>query len=376
MTDGFVVRRRIKKTHPMRRYRLGASLAGALPGGGTADFPGSEMPEPESGGRRWITGGVSAAAHAALIALLIYIASLVVVEEEEKIFELVLPKEVASEEEPAPAPIVIAEKWSDFAPQQMERAPQIVNPTIIQDLAQPILQQQIDMAVIAPTVAPTQVSVHAVQVDHVSQIASPVSATTARVVPNYQGKALRGPIQHVVPVGVVSGPRQVATGTKVGSAVSSLGSGSSVRDGIASNRDVFGAKQGVRANVQWNLGKMADRGQGIGGDGRGPGAMTLDECLALPAVQAYMVGVKDRVLSRWVLPLGAVTTSVVLRFQLDPAGSATSVDFQNSGDPAVGKSAVEAVMAASPFNHMKSGVRCLANIPLIATFKNPTVEPN
>ncbi|MAE96725.1 MAG: hypothetical protein CL910_18920, partial [Deltaproteobacteria bacterium] len=245
MTDRFVVGRRNKKTHPMRRYRLGAALPAALPGGGTIEFPGSEMPEPESGGRRWITGGVSAVAHAALVALLIYFASLVV-EEEETIFEVDLLEEVASEEEPAPAPTAIAESLAEFAPQQMELTPQIVNPTVIQNQAQPIFQQQIDTAVVAPIVAPTQVRMNTVQVDQVGRVGSVASATTAAVVPNYQGPALAGPIQHVAPVGVVAGPRAVATGTNIGTAVDSLGSGSSVRDGIASNRDVFGAKEGVR----------------------------------------------------------------------------------------------------------------------------------
>ncbi len=362
----------------MRSLRLGAALpAGAAAGGGAAAYPGSEMPEPESGRGRLLSGGVSILVHALAVAALIFLASQVV-EEEELVFELVLPEEVASEEEPAPAPVSISEKLADFAPAPMAAAPQIVNPTVIQNFAQPVTAARIDTAVVAPTVAPTNVDFRSVQVERVSQVASNVTATTAPVVPNYQGPQVRGPIQRVAPVGVVSGPRQVvSSGNTVGrGGPTSLGSGSSVRDGVTSNRDVFGADRGQIANANTNLGKMGERGQGIGGDGRGAGAVSFDECLARPEVQAYMERVKDRMISRWSLPIGATTTEVALSFKLDVAGSAAGIEFRQTGDPAVGESAVDALKAASPFDHMAKPVRCLANRPLVARFKNPTVAAN
>ncbi len=372
MTAGFVVSLRPKRNHPMRTRRIGAVGAhGGASSGEAIPFPGSEMPDPEGGGRAWVTSGISLLVHGGAIALLLFIASQIPEEEKEKIIELILPEEVASEEEPAPAPTAIAESLAAFDPAPMAMAPQIVNPTVIQDFAQPVEAARIDTAVVAPTVAPTQVDFRSVTVETTGRVASVASATTAPVVPNYQGPALAGPIQHQAPVGVVSGPRQVVpSGNTIGTAgPNSLGSGSSVRQGIASSRDVFGADQGVVANPNMNLGRMG--GAGVGGDGRGPGAVSFDACLARPEVNAYLARVKDRTLSRWILPEGVRTSTAKLRFRIDPAGSASGVSVVDSGsDPAAGKAAVEALLAASPFSHMGPQVRCLANHNLFGSFTN------
>jgi len=61
-----------------------------------------------------------------------------------------------------------------------------------------------------------------------------------------------------------------------------LGSGSSVREGIASNRDVLGSRDGAPlANVNTRVGQgfmRGDGGNGTGGDGGG----NFDDCVEAP----------------------------------------------------------------------------------------------
>ena len=376
MIEGFVVRRRPRRHHPMRTRRIGGAgidaLAAAGAAGGTIEFPGSEMPEPDAGGRRWISSGISLLGHGLMIALLLYLASRIVEEEELPVMDFVPIEDVASEEEPAPAPQVLAETYKSFDPAPMALAPQIVNTAVIQNMSQTIHAAQIDTAVVSPTVAPVEVTHRSVTVEKVSRVASDASAIVAPVVPSYQGPALAGPIQYEAPVGIVSGPRQVVrSGNTVGTGgPSSLGSGGSVRDGIASNRDVFGADIGIVADPRLRVGSAANAGLG-GGNGSGRGTISLDDCLARPEVQAYLAQVRDRTISRWILPSGMADSKATLTFRIDPAGSASRVEFQGTPtNPAAAKSAVEALLAASPFSHMGSRVRCLANHNLIGTFSN------
>ena len=358
----------------MRSHRIGgfaaAGAAGvAIPAG---DFPGSDMPEPEGGGRTVATAILSALLHAAAAAALIYLASQVVEIDEEDLIFVEVPK--AAKDEPAPAPRVMKESMAKFAPAPSV-APDIVSPKILQDLAKPVRAVQIDTATIAAPVAPTRVAVKSIQVDQVSRVRSPVTGSVSAVVPIYQGSSVKGPVDVVAPVGLRRGPREVVrSGNTLGTGgPQSLGRGSSVKGGTPSNRDVFGATTGQIANARTGLGNMDDRGPGGNGTGAG---VSYEECLARPEVQQYLGRVKDRTISRWSLPIGATTTRVTLSFKLDVAGSTGSITFQQTGDNAVGASAVDALKAASPFDHMNDRVRCLANRPLQATFKNPTVDSN
>jgi hypothetical protein len=82
-------------------------------------------------------------------------------------------------------------------------------------------------------------------------------------------------------------------------------------------------------------------------------------------------------LDRWALPPEVPgNQSVQLRFVLDPAGTASRVELVAAPQPRLGQSAVEALRAASPFDHMPDRVRCLAGGPLIGTFRNPSVATN
>ena len=63
--------------------------------------------------------------------------------------------------------------------------------------------------------------------------------------------------------------------------------------------------------------------------------------------------------------------NVTLRFELDVAGSATRVSVVRASDNALGASGIDALRAAAPFPPMPEEARCLARIPIKATFSNP-----
>ncbi|MCP3984019.1 MAG: hypothetical protein GY723_06500, partial [bacterium] len=133
MIEGFVVRRRAKRRHPMHTRRIGGvgALAGAGAAGGEIEFPGSEMPDPQGGTRSWISGVISLMGHGLMIALLLFLASRIVEEEELPVMDFVPVEEVVGEEEPAPAPQVLAESIASYDPAPMAMAPQIVNAAVI-----------------------------------------------------------------------------------------------------------------------------------------------------------------------------------------------------------------------------------------------------
>ena len=256
----------------------------------------------------------------------------------------------------------------------MALAPQIVNPTVIQPRIADVQAAQVQMADIQPVQAPRQIApIQAPEVAQVRAYQSPIAASAAapRVV-DTAAPQLSGPVDFKAPTGTLAGPRQVVTGgNTVGVAdPTALGTGSSVREGIDSDRDVHGAKTGERAAVNTAVGPGG--GRGTGGEGTGPGGISFDDCLALPEVRAYMARVKERVESRWrSAPTGTPDGSyqVTLRFRLDPSGSASEVEFRGATNDALGKSAADAMRAASPFDQMNGQTRCLAGNYFNATFK-------
>ena len=70
--------------------------------------------------------------------------------------------------------------------------------------------------------------------------------------------------------------------------------------------------------------------------------------------------IRDRVYSRWTSSSPGRTVVAVLRFKLDVAGTARSVELVSSDDPGLGKEAANALRASSPFPAMNDAVRCLA----------------
>ncbi len=212
-----------------------------------------------------------------------------------------------------------------------------------------------------------------VQTEVVQARRSVSAATTSPVAVAPVAPALRGPIEVNAPTGPSVGPRAVQGGDTMGlAAPGALGTGSSVRSGIASDRDVAGAASGPRlANVNTRVGDSL-WGAGPGGEGTG-GGIGLEECEARAEVQAYMAQIHDRMLSRWALPPDTpANQTVILSFKLDVAGSATNVQFVSADNPALGKSAADALRSAAPFPPMSDRVRCLSRTPLRAEFRNPS----
>lgn len=375
MSEVLVVRRRRRRSTPMRSRRV-AAFAGAG-GGAPADFPGAVLPDPESARGRLLGGGLSLLIHAAVIAALALAAWLAPQQTVEEIIKITrLPNQI-DREQSAPRPKVVAESLGRFDPAPMAVAPLVPNPAVIQHRAAVVPVQKIDVDAVSPVQAPRDVkAVTAAQVDTVRAYQSVAAATTAPVPIDVPAPALAGPKELRAETGVQSGPKQVLpSGNTAGTGgPRSLGTGSSVREGIASNRDVLGAPKGVRADVNWAVGGAG--GRGLGGDGTGPGGITWEQCASRAEVESYMARIQSRVLSRWILPTDINgNQAVTLRFVLDPSGTASRIEYA-SGSTALAKSAVQAMRAASPFDQMTDRVRCLAGTPIQATFRNPTVAAN
>jgi TonB family protein len=183
---------------------------------------------------------------------------------------------------------------------------------------------------------------------------------------------VRGPVRADLPAGPSVGPRKVATaaaGTSMGTGRLEIGGGSSVREGVVSNRDVIGSPNGAPlASVDTKVGEGMLRGSG----GTGESVMTDSACFQKPEVLAYLSQVRERTIQRWVLPPSVnADQKVTLRFKLDVAGSASNVSLVRASDNALGLSAVDALRSASPFPAMPEGARCLVRVPITATFSNP-----
>jgi hypothetical protein len=362
VTDAWIVKRRPRRVSPLRRHRFVEAAVRAQRS--ALAFPGSAMPEPAGARERYVSSGVSLLLHGAMVLALVLVGQYAREEVEEKFIDFVPVPEEAKQEEPAPRPRAIAESAARFDPAPMALAPQIVNPSVIQQRVPELQAKPVQVAEIAPVLAPRQIApIPAPEVEAVRAFQSPLAATAERVKIDTKAPSLSGPVEFQAPAGTLAGPRQVVTGgNTVGIAdPAALGTGSSVREGIDSNRDVHGARTGERASV--NVAVGAGGGRGTGGEGTGPGGVSYEDCMARPEVKAYLERLKDRVDSRWrgmpSLPDG--TFRVTLGFRLDPSGSANDVTLVTSDNAAIGASAAEAMRAASPFDHMPDRVRCIAS---------------
>jgi TonB family protein len=373
-SDEFVVRRRRPRKTPMKTRRFGGALAAGGGGGAAIEFPGIDFEEKGDRKGRLAGAGISALLHGALLAGLVLLAALNP-EVREEIIELQLMKEPpAKKTDPAPARRVVAERRSsNFAPQAQALKADVVNPKVV---ARRTTVSSDTLRVEAPSavVAPRQVTRARVVTQRVTAVApvgmvdrADVKVASDAAAPTLRQASVTGP------TGPSVGPRQiVAKGDSIGtgpSMIIGLGDTSSVRDGIASNRDVLGSSTGPRlANVNTAIGDgLMD---GSGGDGRG--GVAMGDCYKLPEVRQYLDAVRVRTLARWQLPPKvAPNQSVALKFKIDPAGSATRVEVVDAADRALGQSAVDALRSASPFPAMAGRVRCLAREPITATFRNP-----
>ncbi len=117
-------------------------------------------------------------------------------------------------------------------------------------------------------------------------------------------------------------------------------------------------------------------GVGSGGTGTAVGAV---RCLESASVQRYLDAVRLRTYQRWTVPYGIPPNAeVVLRFAVDASGMATHTeaidpqDAQRAADPALAKSAVQALRSASPFPPMSDANRCLSDKRIVLTFTVPS----
>jgi len=370
MADEWTVRRRKRRVTPMRQRR--AFGHGTLATAGVPlDFPGAPMPEPEpvrERARGWI---LSFAIHAGVLLAIVLMAALAPEELVEQIIEVTRLPETESSEPSAPRPKVIAESSGGYAPAPQAVPTLIQNPAIVQRRAAIVQARALKREAVSVVAAPRQVARAAVEVAQVRAYQSVASATASAVEVEAAAAVIEGPVDLAAPVGRSAGPRQVATGSTAGIAdPSALGTGSSVRDGIASNRDVFGGREGARARVDWEVG--AGGGRGSGGGGTGPGGVPVSDCVDRPAVGAYLQRVKDRVEARWTDSSSQGSQRVVLRFHLDVSGSASRIQVSQATSETIGRSAAEAMRASSPFEPMPDTVRCLSGTTIILTFSSDT----
>ncbi|MFQ5415829.1 MAG: TonB family protein [Gaiellales bacterium] len=374
MSEQFIVRkRRNKRRTPMQTRRIGSAFAAAGAALALEDCP-VVFREPE-GGKRGLGGlSVSFLIHGGAILLLLFVASLAPIIE-----ETIIPVSLIHEEpdipEPAPAPRALAERRSlSYAPALQAVAPQIINPNVVAEASPAIEAKALDMDAVSSVAAPTRINrTSPVVVDRVSAVRSVVTARATKVdFANIGGPVVRGPVRANSPTGPSVGPRKVAaarSGTTMGTGKLTIGGGSSVRDGVLSNRDVLGSRTGAPlASVDTAVGKGFVKGPG----GTGTSTANATSCYGLPAVVTYLGRVRDRTVERWTLPPGiGPDQRVTLRFRLDVAGSATKVSLVRADDNALGVSAIDALRTASPFPPIPDSARCLTRVPITATFSNP-----
>jgi TonB family protein len=368
-----------RRHEPLERLAAGPALAGAVA------YPGYADPDDGARTRAFLTG--SAILHAAGFAVIVLLASLAPVIEEHVIPVQLLAEEPQEEpqelppppppEELAAAPKALAQRRDlPFAPSVQAVTPQIVNPRIIAEARPAVAAEALQMDALSSTAAPTEIRAQTTVVERVSVLNSVVRAHAANVdVSSAAGPVVRGPIVAPGPVGPSVGPRRVeaaAVGNTIGTGLQiGSGNGSSVRDGVVSNRDVVGSPSGaVVVSVDTSIGEglLANDTAGTSGDA----VRANPACLQRPAVMSYLAEVKSRMFDRWVLPPGVdAGRTVTLRFHIDVAGSASKVAIVSAEDNALGASAVDALRAAAPFPPMPEEVRCLADQRLVGTFRNP-----
>jgi TonB family protein len=369
----------LRRREPKRRGTvLHAVFERPAHGGAAAvGYPGYSVPDEEGRRRTAISGFLAALFHGSALGLLILLASLAPAIQDEILPVQLIKEEVTKPDEPAPAPKALAERRAlPFNPAVQTVTPQIINPRVIAEAAPAIAAEALQMDAVSSVAAPTQISQSATVVERVSAVTSIAHARAAAVdVQSVAGPAVRGPVQVNAPVGASVGPRAV----NVTNAAPSFGTGkmqigtpgSSVQEGVLSNRDVVGSPDGALVvSVDTAIGDGYLRG--AGGDGTSNAAVSTKECIQKQEVQDYLAVVKQRTVQRWVLPPGVEGgRRVTLKFRLDVAGSASNVAVERADDNSLGASAVDALRSASPFPPMPDNVRCLSQVPIVGTFSNP-----
>jgi len=357
------------------------AMAAAVPARADYAYPGVGDDDSGDSRRTLVTGLLSLLLHGGVLGILIYFASLA-----PQFEDLVIPVQILKEtppppEAPAPAPKALAERRPmNYAPQLQAVAPQVINPRVVAEASPAVTAEAIQMDSVSTVVAPTTIARSTTVVERVSAVNSIVTARAAAVdVSKIGASAVRGPVKVNSPVGPSVGPRKVtatATGSTIGTGTLSIGEGSSVREGVVSNRDVLGSPDGaplVSVNIAVGEGNL----RGSGGTGTGlqaAGSSSDAQCVMRPEVVRYMEQIRVRTEQRWKLPVGLTAAQeVTLRFKVDAAGSATEVELVHASDNALGASAIDAMRSASPFPPIPEAARCLAQKRIKATFSSESL---
>jgi hypothetical protein len=365
LSGEFVVRRRPAKHARALAHRSSGALAAVAAPAGV--FPGTPMPEPEGARERFLSSGLSLLIHAVLVGAIGLTAYLAPDEVKEQIIEITRIDDAAPDNDTSgsPRPRAIAESTGRFAPAPMALQAHVINPAVIQARAASVAAAQvIHVEAVAAVAAPREIVPTSAPTVEAARTYQSIAAVTATPVDTSVATAqISGNVSIQAPQGVIVGPRQVTTtGATVGiGGPTALGTGSSVREGIGSGRDVVGGKTGERATISGVYGEGGGRGFGGSGTGTGGGK----PCTQRPEVTAYLARVKSRVLSRWT---GGQNGTVELQFSIDAAGTASSIEFVSASNAALGEAIAEAMRVASPFEPMSASVQCLAGETLQATF--------
>jgi hypothetical protein len=119
-------------------------------------------------------------------------------------------------------------------------------------------------------------------------------------------------------------------------------------------------------------GCASDAAEGPGSLLRSRKATTADrKCAAVPACQAYMQKLRQRIYDSWsggtALPAG----TVLIGLKLDATGNASAVRTLGATDEELGRSARSAVAYASPFGLLPAGLAFLDNEPITLELSLP-----
>lgn len=365
MSNQNILKPRKKK---VRRTRIGAVFTHAAAAGGGAAALG-EMPisfrEPDEGKNKAATALISALLHGGVVGLLLLAAAM-----NPEVVDDIINVTLVQDKPRVPARKVIQQRRKvDFSPAVQAQQPQVINNRVIAEAAPKIEANVVQMDAVNTNAAPTQVSRSSIDVARVSAVGSIGGYRASKVEVNRSdGPVVRGPVRTTGPVGPSVGPRKVVgtSGSSLGTGNIGINQGSSVQEGRLSSRDVIGSPTGAElqsVNTRVGEGNL----HGTGGSASGLLGGAAPDCLERAEVKAYLGQIKQRVNSRWTLPYGVENVAVKLRFQLDVAGSASSVQLVE-GDNALGASAIDAMRNSSPFPHMPARARCLAQKNIVATF--------
>jgi TonB family protein len=368
VSESLQMRRR--RQHRRTRLELGAAFAaGALAPAAAGDAPRLTLRAPDGARSALASGGLAFTLHAGVVLALLIFTWL-----NPDLIEDVIPVQLlpGSVVEPAPAPRPLEPQFVNAA-----LAPAVVAPSTPQTLA-PQAAPDVQMARIDSALAPTRIERRDVATPQVAAVQSTAVPQIAPLDVARVGPAQVRPSTIALPDAPVGGPRTIQSGASQSAEVVAGASQAFARAGQARDHAGRATAGGVVASGSAGGGELRiDTGVAaayVGGEGAGGSgtAVGVTDCLSSGYVVAYIGVVKERTYDRWVLPEGVPSNRTVkLRFTLDAAGTARDLQIVAAENPALGRSALDALEAASPFPPMDDNVRCLAGRSLIGTFTVP-----